>query len=339
MSLKKALLGTTALLGVGALMVADADRAHALDVSVSGFSRFLTAFGDLQEESGNTNSRNFYFRTDSEVHVKARGKDDATGTEYGATVEFEVDTNQTTNTDESWIFLGGDWGEVRLGNEDGAADNMKVGAFTLAAGTGGIDGAGEVSSNSIFIQNSSDATKIRYDSPIIAGFQLGVSYTPDSGHNGSTENPAFNNGDKEKWVEAGLVYAGSFSGVDIKAAGVISSADVENSNNDFFGWGVGANVGFMGFTVGGGFFHDDDDVTERDIWDVGAGASLGPANVSVTFNKEDIDNGPDRKNTVLSADMGLMPGVALQGDVSFFDRDAGGDDDGWSGVARLHISY
>ncbi len=344
MYLKKALLGTTALLGVGALMVADAGqaKAQALEVSVSGFSRFLAAFGNLEDQSGTTDARSLYFRNDTEVHVKARGTDDATGMRYGATVEFEADTSATGNTDESWIFIGGNWGELRFGDEDGAADNMKVTGATLAAGTGGIDGAGEVANVGIFFDNSSDATKIIYYSPKISGFQVGVSYTPDSGHGGSTTYPTDTTAtDREDWIEAGIAYSNTFGAVDVTASVVGSTADYETGNNDFSAFGGGINIGFSGFTVGGAFFTENDDVGgDRDIWNVGAGASLGPANLSVTYAKINNDgSNVDPNNIVLSADMGLFPGVALQGDVSFFNRDTGTDDDGVTGVLRLHIGY
>ncbi len=60
------------------------------------------------------------------------------------TIEFEADTNSTANTDETWLFLRGGWGEIRLGDEDGVVDNSVVGGQTIAAGTGGIDGSDAV---------------------------------------------------------------------------------------------------------------------------------------------------------------------------------------------------
>ena len=89
-------------------------------------------------------SRGLDFRNDTEVHVIARGKSEQTGLEYGATIEFEADTNSTLNTDETWIFLRGGWGELRMGDEDGVVDNSVVGGQTIAAGTGGIDGSDAV---------------------------------------------------------------------------------------------------------------------------------------------------------------------------------------------------
>ena len=44
------------------------------------------------------NSREFYFRNDSEVAVKANATDDETGMSYGATLEIETDTDMLPTT-------------------------------------------------------------------------------------------------------------------------------------------------------------------------------------------------------------------------------------------------
>ena len=62
------------------------------------------------------------------------------GLDYGATIEFEADTDETVNSEETWLFVRGGWGEVRLGDVDGVAEESAVGAQEVAAGTGGIDG-------------------------------------------------------------------------------------------------------------------------------------------------------------------------------------------------------
>lgn len=343
MSVKNVLLGTTALLGASSLFAGGAAAAD-LEVGLSGFARTLAAFGDLEEESGVADSREFYFRNDVEVHVNVRGTDDETGLRYGATVEFEGDTDAANNTDETWLFIEGGFGGIRLGDEDGAFDNMKLGAESIAAGTGGLDGAGEVVSAAFTADNSSDATKIRYDSPVVGGFQLGISYTPDSGHGGASSNPTDNGTDREDWVEAGLVYSGAFSGVDLKASAVGSIASYESGvvgDDDFSAFQIGAVVGFSGISVAGAYWAEDDDVGgDRDGWNIGAAAGVGPANVSVNYAFENQDaTGNEPENFVVSADVTILPGVALQGDVSFFDRDAGGDDDGVTGVVRMQVAF
>ncbi len=51
------------------------------------------------------------------------------------------------------------------------------------------------------------------------------------------------------------------------------------------------------------------------------------------------------QNLVVSADVGLMPGLVLAGDVGYFDNDASGtlpgslDDDGYQAVARLGLAF
>ena len=175
-------------------------------------------------------ARGLDFRNDTEVHVLARGKSEETGLEYGATVEFEADTNQTLNTDETWIFLRGGWGELRMGDEDGVVDNSIIGGQTIAAGTGGIDGSSFVvagiAGEGVFPTETDDSTKIRYYTPSFGGFSLGVSYTPtvetdrqrlqQRRLHREQERPVAMEG--ENIVEGGLVYDGDFGGVGIKAS-------------------------------------------------------------------------------------------------------------------------
>jgi hypothetical protein len=49
-------------------------------------------------------------------------------------------------------------------------------------------------------------------------------------------------------------------------------------------------------------------------------------------------------NLVFSADIGLMPGLVLAGDVGYFDNDVDAgpnknDDDGWQAVSRLRLAF
>ena len=96
------------------------------------------------------------------------------------------------NTDESWVFLRGGWGELRMGDEDGVVDNSIIGGQTIAAGTGGIDGSSFVvagiSGEGVFPTETDDSTKIRYYTPSFGGFSLGVSFTPTVEDVGSGAN-------------------------------------------------------------------------------------------------------------------------------------------------------
>src|SRR5829696_4682533 len=200
----------------------------ALDLTITGFLR--TEAGGGKQDDLNLDpsfARGLDFRNDTEVHLLARGKSEQTGLEYGGTVEFEADTNETLNADETWVFLRGGWGEVRMGDLDGAVDNSIIGGQTIAAGTGGIDGSSFVvagiAGEGVFPTETDDSTKIRYYTPSFGGFSLGVSYTPTVEDVGSGANNgqfiARKSGalamEAQNVVEGALVYDGDFGGVGL----------------------------------------------------------------------------------------------------------------------------
>lgn len=348
MTFKKALLGTTALLGVGAIVMPTAASAQDIDVSIGGFLRLDTVLGDVEEALADDDVRDFDFETDNEVHFIVEAVDEQTGIEYGGTVELEADPDVVEegndHIDESWLFISGGFGEFRFGDEDGAVDNMKIGGQTVAAGTGGIDGNSVVIAGiSHIIDNSGDATKIRYDSPVVGGFQLGVSYTPDGGGKGGRLDTDIDD-DEEDWVEAGLVYTGGFGGFEVEASVVGGFADNEGDGDDFQGIAAGLLTSIFGVSVAGGYFQDERaNGDETSGFSLGAGAGLGPANVSVTYayNEIEPETGDDTEpqNLVVSGDVGLVPGVSLGGDVAFFDRDDDDGNDGISGVVRIGVAF
>ena len=104
MSMRKLLLGTTALVGASVLGVATPDVARAaevlpggaLDVTISGFARFLATGGDLDAQRNNdTTSTGLDFRNDTEVHVILRGKHDAPVWVVGSAQHRITNTSRT----------------------------------------------------------------------------------------------------------------------------------------------------------------------------------------------------------------------------------------------------
>jgi len=384
MTMRKLLLGTTALIGAGVLgagampgsaVAAEVKPGGALDVTISGFARFRAHGGDLDNQRNNDSiSTGLDFSNDTEVHVILRGKHDATGLQYGGTVEFEADTNRTDNTDETWVFVSGGFGELRFGDEDGAVDNSSIGAYTIAAGTGGIDGSivDVLSVSPVRPTNSDDATKIRYYTPSLGGFQVGISYTPNDNSGGDTlalkgdvvdfgDDGLPGGGDDTvtsqgpnlgDWLEAAAVYKGDFAGLGLTASLVGSIADVKDESgfggDDAWAYYAGATTNIFGFKLGGGFGDEEFGGTEKTYYNAGVGAALGPANVSLNYGQI-IDSegyaGDEPYNIVLSADMALMPGLVLAGDVAYFNNDIdedqllSDDDDGYVYVVRLGLAF
>lgn len=368
MAIRKLLLGTTALVGAAALGnvalpgvagAAEVMPGGALDVTLSGFARFRAHGGQLDNQSNTAKLSKFDFSNDTEVHVILRGKHDATGIEYGGTVEFEADTNRLDNSDETWLFVRGGFGEFRFGDEDGAVDNSSIGAYTIAANTGGIDGdvISSVAISSVRPSNTDDSTKIRYYTPSFGGFQFGVSYTP----NVAVVNSGAGNGDSiatrdveaTDVVEGALTYKGDFAGLGVQASvvgswGHIQNADLADGDDKYWTYYGGAATDVFGFKVAGGFGDENVGGLERTYFNAGVGAGFGPVNVSLNYGKVLDSSGyaADKPSIwVAGADVGLMPGLVLGGEVSYVDNDLSGsdqnagDDKGWAWLANLRLAF
>jgi hypothetical protein len=210
--MKKVLLGTTALLGVGTL-AGGAMASDGIKLDVGGF--FRTAYqvnfddhsasnSDGTTDLGHDHANDGVF-SDAEIHFKGEVTLD-NGLTAGARVELEGEQSND-QIDEAYIYFSGGFGEVRVGSDDDAMQAMCVtppgstsnfGATSpdnIASNTGGLlsaDTNGTISSNSVCTgvdgSNSdnaaggrTDAQKIVYFTPNFSGFQLGVSYTPNDG--------------------------------------------------------------------------------------------------------------------------------------------------------------
>ncbi|MGI9509515.1 MAG: porin [Geminicoccaceae bacterium] len=327
---KNLLLGSTALVGAVALATpAFAD----IEVTLSGQVEFGGSAGT--EETVDDGTRGYYFFMDSETVIRAEGETDS-GIGYAGKVELETDADiQTVNADETALYFWGGFGRAELGRDDGAADNMFVAGEDFQAGTGGIDGDAD-NLDLPGVQDSSDAAKVTYFTPRIAGFQLGASFTPDTG---DAEDANDDDDDIEDHVELGANYVGAFGGADVTLSGIGSIGNGETNSDDLEDWGIGGGVEFGGIGVGAGYVWNGD-LNEGDGFTIGGRYGFGAANVSAGYSSNNPDDG-DRTNVlVFAADYGLWPGVTLKGDIAFNDEDE--DDDGDSttaGVLTVQLDY
>jgi len=275
--MRKFLLGTTAL--VAGLAFARAASAEApITVTLGGG---LQVNGGLVSEDLDTNRRGYGMETDTNVNVGAEGKTGAFT--YGVKLDLFADQTSSTNSDEVYGYIFGELGRLEVGDQDGAGDRMLPYAPN-GFGTGGIDGdyknfynVGSNSSRaSVFgldelfkAKDSEDATKITYFSPRFAGFQFGASYTPDGQGTGSqapgnsnelvsgTTSGLLNTESFENFYEIGLNFVEKFGDFDValggEYVGASAKAQAGTEFEDLSGFGVGLNLGYMGFTVGGGY--------------------------------------------------------------------------------------
>lgn len=367
MSTYRLLLATTALstLATAPLGAAEVTPGGNLDIELSGFARFLATGGDWEStQLVDGLSKELDFVNDTEVHVTATGRDEASGLEYGGTIEFEADTNRLDNSDETWLFLRGGFGEVRLGDDDGIADfgGMAVNAAGIAAGTGGLDGTKvDTYVTKVFEPlGTSDATKIAYYTPSFSGFSAGASYTPqldgiDSGANNgdalaSTEVEAQN------VLEGALVYEGELGGGEtvLGLSGLVG--DLKDADEDVFGTGnnywalqAGAQIELFGLKFAGSYLTEEVGSFEQQGITAGVGYEYGALSFSVNYGLTLDTENADFDNPyilIFSTSYTLAPGLTLDSDIRYVDNDTQGalaeefeDDSGVAGVVQVGLSF
>ncbi len=341
----KLLLGSTALVGAGVLFAGMSPAQAQIEIVVSGFTEVevIGASGDTLTGTGN--DRNYTFAMDNELHVRANGETEG-GTKYGSKVEIELGSGSAPGgsgnafIDEVGLFFSGGFGRVELGRDDGAEDVMFLGGEDAQAGTGGIDGDTR-NLGIVNVQNTGDTTKATYFTPRIAGFQVGASFTPDTGDNGGTDN---NPGDFENNIGAGVNWVGNFGAVDLtlSAVGIIGKAEV--GDDDRKDYSIGGFLSIGGFDIGA-TWGQRTDANEADFINLGVKYNFGNAAVSVGYNYANPDAGDSMNIFAVSGNMGLMPGVTLKGDVSYNtddpqeDAGSGDTDSTVSGVLSIQMDY
>ena len=300
--MRKTLLGCTAIVGASMLGVAVAEASDPPELKFDGFLRFETKFADQDYDIGRKQTQHFE-SDDAGFNLNASATAD-NGLKYAAKIEIDTD-GSSAGIDETRIRFSGDWGILDLGDDDGAEDSMAYGGENVAcAGQCGFDGGAASAFNFMGARKGSpnlgtgggdtgDASKITYYTPRTAGFQLGVSYTPDSGANlassvntGPRQSHNRNSGnnstvtDIRNAVGVGFNYVSKVGDVDFRAhvTGAFASidSDVPNNLEDPRGYMVGMGLGWMGWRLGLGYGNAGDGMrTKGDSQDNGEWISTG----------------------------------------------------------------
>ncbi len=360
--MKKTLLATTAIVGATLLAApANAGTVGSRDnfaVTVGGVLWFSAYLRD--EDAGATNGRGYGFTvSESEVHINARATAD-NGIKYGVSIELNggAADSATANADgggvadEAWAFIDSDaWGRIELGDQDDATNRMQIGAWNATKGAGGpFGGLGDL--NTVFDGNgadnlisradwqvftSSDATKATYFSPRFSGFQIGASWTPDSGESagGGAVSDSDSDGDFENVLGLSANYVGNFDDVAVGLSAGWETGSDETAGGaeqeDLSIWGVGGRVGFAGFTIGAHYRDYGDSLLTAaqtaggadagNQYSVGVGYQAGPWGVSAWYLKGEKDNTNARETEVtrygLGAGYAVAPGWALRAELTF----------------------
>lgn len=315
--MKKTLLGTTALVAVG-LLAGPALASDPLKVTIGG--NVVTGFYVIDADDVGPVSYQ-----DTKVAVVARNIDiKAEGTldnglvaGVDAKLMLGSDWNATNNGDATFrqlfAYLEGGFGRFEMGGTDGAAYKMHYTSPWFVPGNG-VDSPNILNNpllgttpflrQSTFSLLATDSNKVSYFTPRLAGFQLGLSFSPEV----SQHNP-YPNGlvvlpdtGVTNAFEAALNYAGTFGGVDLGLDGFYTTADAGAlfPNSDPQEYGFGANIGYAGFTLGGAYYKSKDVLSsftvtpgaadnEQRVWTAGLKYATGPWTVGVAYLNADAD--------------------------------------------------
>lgn len=371
--MKKLLFGSTALVGAfaltGAASAQTVSPGGALDLTIRGYSDFEVEFADedfgfgsggpgddpfLDPETGNVvfpgeqpGNREWFFNQDNEVVFRADGVADAMNLRYGANLELELGSGVNAQWDEAWLYVGGSWGEVRLGDEDAVTDNLKINGVFNNAGTGGLDG-NQRTAGAVRHADGEEATKIIYYTPTIAGFQAGIDYAINAGDRGSS---AGDNTEPRNVIDFGANWEGAFAGFGLGAYGGLSTfttaktAPAGPRDETAVNYTIGGYVEYLGISLAAGFSQNDSDVFTADgdlswLANVGLAAEFAGVNTSFAYQFDALRNSDNQSQYIVSADTGIAPGVSVAGDIAYVNNFEGTDgSDGINALVNLEVAF
>lgn len=341
----KSLLVTTAM-ATSFAMAQSAGAAEKLKLGVGGYFHAYGVFGSQDDGIGEpgANRRSHKIAREAEIHFKGETTLD-NGIKVGVNVQLEAETC-ADQIDETYIYFQGGFGQLKVGSDDPVSYNLYIGPQNPLPGHGLNDptfrhpsvGGNAAGTPITRVTISGDSEKISYTSPRLAGFQAGISYTPDRCEEAQTCGGTYagfqfdnNAGQQSEIVEIGANYIREFNGVNVAISGAYGKGELELAApgaDDRTQWGMAFRVGFSGFRVGAGYKEDDlgtsGSNTDRTDWTIGADYSTGPWRFGIEYWHAEVEAGAglgdDEADAVeIGVRYTLSPGIILAGGVQYWD--------------------
>jgi outer membrane protein OmpU len=354
---RRKLLATTALIGAG-LATGPASAADGIKLGLGGF--YSAAYQVVIDDNGNGDLGHDHnvdgvFQS-AEIFFEGSTVLD-NGLTVGARIELEGETSND-QIDEAWVYFSGGFGEARMGGID---DALAYSCILPPGATGNFSAfspdqwaANTLISNPACVgvdeTDGGDAQKILYFSPVFAGFQLALSYTPNGGVQDQIEGggphvgmPFENPGESQHNFSVYLTYNYEGDGWGVTWGGggsweghVESEPGPDRNRQDFYQTGL--NLTFGNFEIGGVFEYYNDALDRGrdkgnagaavavDAWVAGGGISynLDPWVIGAQYshlNAENHANSPTNDFTqdraMLTATYALGPGIDLDAEIAY----------------------
>ncbi len=347
--MKKLLLASVAVSGLAMA----AAPAHAdVDLEVGGYFKGYGVFIDQDETTG-TEVNEFDIIRDTELHIGGETTLD-NGLTIGAHFEFDVDQADTTvGTDESYLYFSGNWGRVNFGGEDGAGYLLQVAAPAADSNVDGIrqyvspfvTTGGVIGGNLDYdMDPTGKADKFTYLTPIMNGFQAGVSFSPDT-DNAASFGVGVESAGIDETYEIAVRYEGQFQQVGV-IAGAGYSYGENNSTvataDDRDAWNVGLDLDISAFGIGAIYTEDSTATDNSDVEDfvVGGDYTTGPFKLGVSYMNRDIEGGAEFDRYTGGVTYEYGPGMTFRGSIQHLAVDqTGTDGDGTAVILGTQVNF
>ena len=348
-TLKKHLLSTSAI-ALGTIALAAPAAAQEWDVSFGGFMSQHVAYADLGGSAltagGDYDGVDIHSNTEI-IFTPSITLDN--GLTFGVNVQLEGE-NTGGQIDESYMTISSDTlGQIIIGSENSAGYKSMVGApgvtsmyinspsvstfipFSLAY-PGGFRQAGLSSYTEVAGNN--DVQRLTYFTPSFNGLTVGVSYAPTGAINVANSFGVNKNTVLSDIFDIGVNYSQTFGTTSVTLSARYGVGDTPVAGaSDPETWGVGAQIGFGAFTVGGSYTENDNGLalgaSDSEGWSLGMTYDMaGPwAFEALTYQgetKNAAGNTADYEAYRIGASRDLGPGVDWDIYIVQLDADNGG---------------
>ena len=346
-------------LAVASFLFSSPAFAEPIDVKVGGYLKAYTNYTEQDDAGSDVNDFDILRRT--EVHFDAKTKLDS-GLMVGVHIEGIADPGADFTVDESLVYLSGEWGNINFGAKDGAAFLLQVAAPSADKDIDGVrqqiqpvnlTAFGLPVGETDYDQNiSAKSDKITYITPLLSGFQAGVSYTPEvedsRGGNGNSLDDDDTTASTDV-IDAAVRYETKLSDVKIVTGAGFTNAKVETGPlDDRQAWNIGATLGFGGLSVGAAYMQDDEGSEDDDVTYTVVGVDYKlPSNDKISvgasyYNKDDqVGTEIETDRYIAGINYKYAPGIAFRSSVSHLtaEEDGGEEFEATSIVAGILVDF
>ncbi len=327
--MRKALLATTALAFAGAMATGAASAADMLSIGVKGYMQQWVGMTSVEDSVDGSIEGGVGQHSDSEIHFRGKLETDS-----GLTVSVKVELEgNDPGIDESQLTVGGEFGQIVLGAEDGASvlthHGVRDAGFGMLCGdmgrwTGGnVNECGPIGLGTAG-HGFGDRNQISYFSPRVNGVQFGATYIPNEAQEGRGGAPR--DTDNDAWAVGGN-FKGEFGGANVAVS--LGHYNLSQTGaDDFEHTNFGLQVGMGAFSFDVAYATADDGMdtdssADVDVMAAGMMYSDGPMAVSLSHTASDADDGTEQAGTMLSASYKLAPGIAWRSTLFAVERERG----------------